>query len=137
MLESFREKGTKSRAISSVFQMYFQCAGWVKGTRNEASRKWKPLVLADKRGTPALHLNEPPGGSCCGAGLGLVWYCYCIYMTFVCLIQKKWIYFGLLRGQGCVESKNMTSAKGKSTMSSLDPPINQVASFKCRPAVPL
>ena len=60
-------------------------------------------------------------GSCCVAGLVLVWYCYCIYMTFVCLSQKKWIYFGYLRGLGCVESKNKTSAKRKSTMSSLDP----------------
>ena len=29
-----------------------------------------------RRGTSALHLNEPAGGSCCGAGLGLVWHCY-------------------------------------------------------------
>ena len=50
---------------------------------------------------------------------------------------KKWIYFELLRGRGCLESKNMTSAKGKSTMSSLDPPIIHVGSFKCRPAVHL
>ena len=28
-------------------------------------------------------------------------------MTFVCYIQKKKIHFQLLRGQGCVESKNM------------------------------
>ena len=41
------------------------------------------------RGTPALHLNEAAGGSCCDAGLGLVWQCYCIYMTLVCLIQTK------------------------------------------------
>ena len=46
-------------------------------------------MLISLRGTPALHLNEPAGGSCCDAGLGLVWHCYCIYMTFVCLIQKK------------------------------------------------
>ena len=64
------------------------------------------------RGTPAPHLNEPAGGSCCDAGLGLVWRCNWIYMSFVCLIQKK-IYFELLRGQGCVESKNMTSVKRK------------------------
>ena len=83
------------------------------------------------RGTPALHLNEPAGGSCFDVCLGLVWHCYCIYMTYVCLIQKK------LRGQGCVESKNMTSAKRKSTMSSLNPPIIQVGSFKCRAGVPL
>ena len=89
------------------------------------------------RGTPALHLNEPAGGSCCDAGLGLVWYYYCIYMTFVCLIKKKLIHFELLRGQGCVESKNMTRAKRKSTMSSLDPSIIQVGSFKCRADVPL
>ena len=42
------------------------------------------------RGTPALHLNEAADGSCCDAGLGLVWHCYCIYMTFVCLIQKNY-----------------------------------------------
>ena len=41
------------------------------------------------RGTPALHLNEAADGSCCDAGLGLVWRCYWIYMSFVCLIQKK------------------------------------------------
>ena len=76
-------------------------------------------------------------GSCCVAGLGLVWYCYCICMTFVCLSQKKWIYFGYLRGLGCVESKNKTSAKRKSTMSSLNPSIIQVDSFKCRADVPL
>ena len=57
-------------------------------------------------------------------------------MTSVCLI-KKMIYFGFLRDQGCVESKNKTSAKRKSTMSSLDPSIIQVASFKCRAGVPL
>ena len=27
-------------------------------------------------------------------------------MTFVCLSQKKWIYFGYLRGLVCVETKN-------------------------------
>ena len=37
----------------------------------------------------------------------------------------------------CVESKNKTSAKTKSTMSSLDPSIIQVASFKCRADIPL
>ncbi len=84
-----------------------------------------------------LYWKEPSGGSCCGAGLGLVWHCYCIFFTFVCLIQKKNIYFELLRGQGCVESKNMTSAKRKSTMSSLNPSIIQVDSFKCRADVPL
>ena len=89
------------------------------------------------RGTPALHLNEAADGSCCDAGLGLVWRCYWIYMSFVCLIQKKNICFGFLKGRGCVESKNKTSAKRKSTMSSLDPSIIQVASFKCRADVPL
>jgi len=82
-------------------------------------------------------LNEAADGSCCDAGLGLVWHCYWIYMSFVCLIQKKNICFGFLKGQGCVESKNKTSAKRKSTMSSLDPSIIQVASFKCRADVPL
>ena len=82
-----------------------------------------------------MHLNEPAGGSCCVAGLGLVWYCYCIYMTLVCL--NKRIYFGYLRGLGCVESKNKTSAKRKSTMSSLNPTIIHVDSFKCRAGVPL
>merc|ERR1712237_158638 len=75
------------------------------------------------RGTPALYLNEAADGSCCDAGRGLVWHCYWIYMSFVCLIQKKNICFGFLKGQGCVESKNKTSAKRKSTMSSLDPSI--------------
>ena len=65
------------------------------------------LFLYEIRGTPALHLNELAGGSCCDAGLGLVWRCYCIYMTFVCLIKKNILYFELLRGRGCVESKNM------------------------------
>ena len=73
-----------------------------------------------------MHLNEPAGGSCCDAGLGLVWHCYCIYITFVCLIQKKMIYIELLRGRGCVESKNMTSAKGKSAQS-LNPSIIKLA----------
>ena len=47
------------------------------------------LTMQVLRGTPALHLNEPAGGSYYDAGLGLVWYCYCIYMTLVCLIQKN------------------------------------------------
>ena len=85
---------------------------------------------------PCIWMSQQMG-SCCVAGLGLVWYCYCIYMTFVCLSQKKWIYFGYLRGLGCVESKNKTSAKRKSTMSSLNPSIIQVGSFKCRAGVPL
>ena len=50
---------------------------------------------------------------------------------------KKYICFGFLKGRGCVESKNKTSAKRKSTMSSLDLSIIQVASFKCRADVPL
>ena len=58
-------------------------------------------------------------------------------MTFVYLKGEKMIYFKLLRGQGYVESKNMTSAKRKLTMSSLDPSIIQVSSFKCRADVPL
>ena len=101
-----------------------------------------PVLLALRnnfiyqRGTPALHLNEAADGSCCDAGLGLVWRCHWIYMSFVCLIQKN-ICFGFLKGRGCVESKNKTSAKRKSTMSSLDPSIIQVASFKCRADVPL
>ena len=82
-------------------------------------------------------MNEAADGSCCDAGLGLVWRCYWIYMSFVCLIQKKNICFGFLKGRGCVESKNKTSAKRKSTMSSLDPSIIQVDSFKCRADVPL
>ena len=83
--------------------------------------------VQSQRGTPALHLNEAADGSCCDAGLGLVWRCYWIYIPFVCLIQKKNICFGFLKGRGCVESKNKTSAKRKSTMSS----------FKCRAGVPL
>ena len=47
------------------------------------------------------------------------------------------INFQLSKGRGCVESKNMTSAKRKSTMSSLNPLIIQVDSFKCRADVPL
>ena len=90
-----------------------------------------------QRGTPALHLNEAADGSCCDAGLSLVWRCYWIFMSFVCLIPPKNICFGFLKGQGCVESKNKTSAKRKSTMSSLDPSIIQVGSFKCRADVPL
>ena len=81
-------------------------------------------------------MNEAADGSCCDAGLGLVWGCYWIYMSFVCLIKKN-ICFGFLKGQGCVESKNKTSAKRKSTTSSLDPSIIQVDSFKCRADVPL
>ena len=50
---------------------------------------------------------------------------------------KKIIYFELLRGQDCVESKNMTSAQRKSTMISLNSSIIQVGSFKCRADVPL
>ena len=46
-------------------------------------------ALGGPRGTPALHFNEAADGSCCDAGLGLVWRCYWIYMSFVCLIQKK------------------------------------------------
>ena len=49
----------------------------------------EPASLHPVRGTPALHLNEAADGSCCDAGLGLVWRCYWIYMSFVCLIQKK------------------------------------------------
>ena len=90
-----------------------------------------------QRGTPALHLNEAADGSCCDAGLGLVWHCYWIYMSFISLIPKKNICFGFFKGRGCVESKNRTSAKRKSTMSSLDPSIIQVDSFKCRVDVPL
>ena len=70
--------------------------------------------------------------------LAWVWFGIAIVFTwysFVC--GKKLIYFELLRGRGCVESKNMTSAKRKSTMSSLNPSIIQVGSFKCRAGVPL
>ena len=98
---------------------------------------WSLCRQKSPRGSPAQHLNEPAGGSCCGAGLGLVWYCCCVFLKFVCLTPKKGICFGLLRGWGYVESKNKISAKRKSTMSSLDPSIIQVASFKCRADVPL
>ena len=81
-------------------------------------------------------MNEAEDGSC-DDGLGLVWHCYWIFMSFICLIQKKNICFGFLKGRGCLESKNKTSAKRKSTISSLDPSIIQVASFKCRADVPL
>ena len=110
---------------------------WAHHPKNRSFVQMPALLSGYQRGPPALHLNEPAGGSCCDAGLGFVWHCYCIDMTFVCLIQKKWIYFELLRGRGCVESKNMTSAKRKSTMSSLNPSIIQVGSFKCRADVPL
>ena len=89
------------------------------------------------RGTLALHLNEAADGSCRYAGLGLVWHCYWIYMSFVCLIPQKNICFGFLKGRGCVESKNKTSFKRKSTMSSFNPSIIQVGSFKCWADVPL
>ena len=42
-----------------------------------------------------------------------------------------------MRGRGSVESKIMTSAKRKSTMSSINLSIIQVGSFKCRVGVPL
>ena len=94
-------------------------------------------VVCFKRGTPALHLNGPAGGSCSGAGLGLVWYWYCVFLKFVCSTPKKEICFGPLRGWGCEESKNKTSAKRKSTMNSLNPSIIQVDSFKCSAGVSL
>ena len=56
------------------------------------------LTIFFLRGTPALHLNEPAGGSCCDVGLGFVWHCYCIYMTFDCLIQKKIYSFTIFEG---------------------------------------
>ena len=87
-----------------------------------------------------LYSCEEPtaeDGSCCDAGLGLVWRCYWIFMSFVCLIQEKNICFGVLKGRGCVESKNKTSAKRNSTMSSLNPSLIHVASFKCRADIPL
>ena len=59
------------------------------------------LALLDPfalRGTPALHLNEPADGSCCDAGLGLVWRCYWIYMSFVCLIKKYIYLFWIFEG---------------------------------------
>ena len=34
------------------------------------------------RGAPVLHFNEPAEGSCFATGLGLVWHCYCIFLTF-------------------------------------------------------
>ena len=96
-----------------------------------------PMVDSGERGTPALHLNELADGKllcfCLGFGLVLLLYLYDIFL----FDQKKCIRFGFLRGQGCVESKNKTSAKRKSTMSSLDPSRIQVASFKCRADVPL
>ena len=95
------------------------------------------LPTLNIRGTPALRLNEPAVWSCSVAGLGLVWYRYCIYLMFVCLIQKKWICFGFLRGFGCVGSKNKANCKRKSTKSSLNPSIIQFGSFKCRAGVPL
>ena len=55
----------------------------------KSALKIKSLVYQTSRGTPALHLNEAADGSCCDVGLGLVWRCYWIYMSFVCLIQKK------------------------------------------------
>ena len=48
--------------------------------------------------------------------------------------KKKYLFWIF---EGCVESKNKTSAKRKSTISSLNPSIIQVASFKCRADVPL
>ena len=65
--------------------------------------------------------------------LACVW--FGVAIGFTCHVKN--ICFGFLKGQGCVESKNKTSAKRKSTMSSLDPSIIQVDSFKCRADVPL
>ena len=71
----------------------------------------------------------------CWPGFGLA---LLLYLHDISLFDpKKMIYFELLRGRGCVESKNMTSAKRKSTMSSLNPSIIQVGSFKRRADVPL
>ena len=70
--------------------------------------------------------------------LAWVWFGLAIGLDVICLFDpKKNICFGFLKSRGCVESKNKTSAKRKSTMSSLDPSIIQVDSFKCRADVPL
>ena len=89
------------------------------------------------RGTPALDLNEAADGKllCCWLRFGLV---LLLYLYDIRLFEpKKMDLFWILRGLGCVESKNKTSAKRKSTMSSLNPSIIQVDSFKGRADVPL
>ena len=69
------------------------------------------MVKFGERGTPALHQNEPADGNrlCCWLRFGLV---LLLYLCDIRLFEpKKWTYFGYLRGRGCVESKNKTSAK--------------------------
>ena len=47
---------------------------------------------------PCIWMRQQMG-SCCDAGLGFVWHCYCIDMTFVCLNPQKrdlfWTFEGL------------------------------------------
>ena len=72
---------------------YFRLIGF-----KVASRTKHLVIYYTLRGTPALHLNEPAGRSCCGAGLGLVWYCYCVFLKFICLTKKMdlfWTFEGL------------------------------------------
>ena len=69
--------------------------------------------------------------------MGWVWRCYCIFLTFICLDQKKSICFDFFLSLGCIESKNKTNCEIKSSMSSLNPSIIRFGSFKCKAGVPL
>ena len=94
------------------------------------------LFARSKRNTsPALEWADRWKLLWCWPGFGLA---LLLYLHDIHLFDpKKWIYFELLRGRGCVESKNMTSAERISIMSSVNPSIIQVGSFKCRADVPL
>ena len=96
----------------------------------------RPLKFSSKRNTsPEFELASRWKLLWCWPGFGLA---LLLYLHGIRLFDPKInIYFELLRGRGCVESKNMTSAKRKSTMSSLNPSIIQVGSFKCRAGVTL
>ena len=59
-----------------------------------AAARWRVVFLLFSPGFPTIPLQERNTSpafewSSCDAGLGLVWRCYWIYMSFVCLIQKK------------------------------------------------
>ena len=100
------------------------------------TRSWDLATIWWKRNTsPAFEWSSRWKLLWCWPGFGLA---LLLDLHVIRLFDpKKNICFGFLKGRGCVESKNKTSAKRKSTMSSLDPSIIQVASFKCRADVPL
>ena len=72
-------------------------------------------------------------GSCCLSCLGWAWRCYCIFLIFVCLYHKKSCFQSL----GWIEFKIKTKSERKSAMSSLNPSIIRICSFKCKAGVPL